>query len=138
MKKIIILLMTLFIKFTFAGPITEIFVSFSMPETLVRETLIEATKLKMPIYLNGLYKNSMDETLKKILILSKTIPNLSLQINPIAFKKYEISKVPALVVSSNQGFDILYGNLSIKEGLARIADVHNDSGLSQEDVKGIR
>ena len=97
-----------------------VFVSFSMPEKLMQETLKEAADLKITAYLNGLYHNSMEETVKKIMFLSQENPKLSLAIDPTLFEKYKITKVPALVVENEEGFDVIYGNLSLKEGLDRM------------------
>ncbi|MDF1756925.1 MAG: type-F conjugative transfer system pilin assembly protein TrbC [Legionellaceae bacterium] len=96
---------------------SQVFISFSMPEKLLIETLTECERLNIPATLNGLYKNSMQDTTQKIMGLSKQIPNLSLQIDPFAFERYAISQVPALVVAKDNCFDLLYGNLSLSEGL---------------------
>ena len=69
---------------------TYVFVSFSMPETLMIETLQECERLHIPAILNGLYQNSMPETAKQIMVLSNQIPNLSLQIesSQVGFPPY--------------------------------------------------
>lgn len=100
---------------------TTVFVSFSMPETLMIETLQECERLHIPAVLNGLYQNSMGDTAKKIMVLSKSIPNLSLQIDPTAFERFNIHQVPALVVEQGNCFDVIYGTLPLVEGLDRIS-----------------
>ena len=99
----------------------SVFVSFSMPETLLRETLKESAQLNIPAYLNGLYRDSMSETTLKVMALSKRIPNLNLAIDPTLFERFGIQKVPALVVDDGKAFDVIYGHLTIQEGLARMA-----------------
>ena len=99
---------------------TYVFVSFSMPETLMIETLQECEWLHIPAVLNGLYQNSMPETAKKVMALSNQIPNMSLQIDPTAFERFNIHQVPALVVSKGDCFDVIYGTLPLAEGLDRI------------------
>ena len=99
---------------------TYVFVSFSMPETLMIETLQECKRLHIPAILNGLYQNSMPETAKQIMVLSNQIPNLSLQIDPTAFERFNIHQVPALVVAPGNCFDVIYGTLPLAEGLDRI------------------
>ena len=99
---------------------TYVFVSFSMPETLMIETLQECERLHIPAILNGLYQNSMPETAKQIMALSNQIPNLSLQIDPTAFERFNIHQVPALVVAPGNCFDVIYGTLPLDEGLDRI------------------
>lgn len=97
------------------------FVSFSMPDNLLEETLRESAQLNIPTYLNGLYRNSMQETALKVMSLSERVPNLNLQIDPTAFERFGVRQVPALVVESGKDFDVIYGHLSIKEGLSRMA-----------------
>jgi conjugal transfer pilus assembly protein TrbC len=99
----------------------SVFISFSMPHQLLEETLKESVRLNIPVYLNGLYHDSMPETVRKIMELSKEIPNLNLQIDPTLFERFSISQVPALVVEKNKSFDVIYGNLTLEEGLNRIA-----------------
>jgi conjugal transfer pilus assembly protein TrbC len=99
----------------------SVFVSFSMPETLLQETLKESTQLNIPAYLNGLYRDSMSETALKVMALSKRIPNLNLNIDPTKFERFGIHQVPALVVDDGTAFDVIYGHLTIQEGFARMA-----------------
>jgi len=101
---------------------TKVFVSFSMPAPLMIETLKDCERLHIPAYLNGLYENSMPKTINKIIELTKEVPNLSLQIDPFEFSKYEINQVPAIVKDSNNCFDVVYGNLPISDALNLIKD----------------
>ena len=114
----------------------SVFVSFSMPDNLLEETLKESARLKFPVYLNGLYHDSMRETALKVMELSEHIPNLNLQIDPTAFERFGIHQVPALVVNNSQAFDVIYGHLSIKEGLSRMAG-RGDSGFSALDARQV-
>ncbi len=99
----------------------SVFVSFSMPETLLRETLKESAQRNIPAYLNGLYRDSMSETALKVMALNQLIPNLNMAIDPTLFERFGIQKVPALVVDDGKAFDVIYGHLTIQEGLARMA-----------------
>ena len=82
----------------------QVFVSFSMPETLLKQTLKESACFRIPAILNGLHQNSMPATMKKIMELSKEIPQLNLQIDPTAFERFAITQVPALVVEKDNIF----------------------------------
>jgi len=101
---------------------TYVFVSFSLPENLFIETLKESSSLKLPVLLNGLYQNDLQKTAQKIIELIKEAPNLEMQINPNAFEKFNIKAVPAVVVARKNCFDVVYGNLTIKESLAKIKE----------------
>lgn len=132
------LIMGLILSFTvneaMSAPTVLVFVSFSMPAHLLQQTLSESARLNIPAVLNGLIDNSMPATVQRIHALSKIIPNLNLQIDPTAFERFAIHQVPALVVDNGKAFDVLYGNLSLKDGLLRIAE-HGDSGLTVNDVR---
>lgn len=114
----------------------SVFVSFSMPDKLLQETLKDCVQLQIPAYLNGLYHNSMPETALKIMELNRETPGLNLQIDPTAFERFAIKQVPSLVVANGRVFDVIYGHLSLREGLSRIKDF-GDSGLTTEEVRRI-
>lgn len=118
--KALMILISICISFVSEAANTYVFVSFSMPETLMIETLQECERLHIPAILNGLYQNSMPETAKKVMAMSTQIPNLSLQIDPTAFERFNIHQVPALVVEQGDCFDVIYGTLPLAEGLDRI------------------
>ena len=117
-----------------ASVTAEVFVSFSMPSLLLEQTLTESARLHIPAVLNGLIDNSMPKTIQRIDALTKVVPNLNLQIDPTAFERFGIQFVPALVVDNGRDFDVLYGNLSLSDGLMRIAG-HGDSGLTLDDAR---
>ena len=114
-KRIIFILTMLFAQQVFC--ISAVFVSFSMPERLLDEIFKDASNHDVPVYLNGLIDDDMQKTLGHLFKFSQKYPNLSVQIDPYAFKKYHINKVPALVVDNGRAFDVLYGNVSIADGL---------------------
>lgn len=130
-----LLIMGMFLlKPAFASISYYAFVSFSMPKTLLEETLKDSMRLKIPVYLNGLYQDSMPLTLQKILELTKQIPNLNLQIDPTLFERFGIKQVPALVVEKDKKFDVIYGHLPLAEGLKRIAN-SGETSLSEEEIR---
>lgn len=112
----------------------NVFISFSMPEKLLIETLQDCKKLKLDVNLNGLYENSMLKTSQKIMslsnLLSNSLPNI--QIDPTAFERYKITQVPAIVVDTGECFDVIYGNLEIDEGLRHL----QNKGECQRNNKG--
>lgn len=133
-KRRVLIAIGLFISLQAVAAEISVFVSFSMPQQLLEETLKESVALHIPAYLNGLYHNSMQETALKIRALSQRIPELSLQIDPTAFERFGIHQVPALVVANGNTFDVIYGHLRISEGLLRIAD-RGESGLTKAQVR---
>jgi conjugal transfer pilus assembly protein TrbC len=106
-----------------AGPLfagAQVFVSFSMPEQLMEETLAESARLHIPATLNGLVNDSMPETIARISALTQKVPDLAFQIDPTAFERYGIHQVPALVVEHGDCFDVIYGTRTLTENLNRI------------------
>ncbi|KTC81745.1 conjugative transfer protein [Legionella cherrii] len=134
-KGIILLLGCLANTVLFASTVS-VFVSFSMPETLLQETLKESSRLHIPAYLNGLYHDSMRDTVLKVMELSQQVPNLNLAIDPTLFERFGIQQVPALVVDEGNAFDVIYGHLTLHEGLSRIAG-HGDTHFALGDVRRI-
>jgi conjugal transfer pilus assembly protein TrbC len=134
-KGIILLLGCLANTVLFASTVS-VFVSFSMPETLLQETLKESSRLHIPAYLNGLYHDSMRDTALKVMELSQWVPNLNLAIDPTLFERFGIQQVPALVVDEGNAFDVIYGHLTLQEGLSRIAG-HGDTRFTLRDVRRI-
>lgn len=134
MKLIKILLLLMISSQGMASADVSVFVSFSMPKPLMIETLKECTASHIPVYLNGFVDDSMEKTIQKVMQLTKEVPNLNLQIDPTKFEDYHIDKVPAVVVSKDKRFDVIFGNLSIKESLLRLLSL-NESGFNQADFK---
>ena len=97
-----------------------VMVSFSMPEMLLEATLKDSAAHQIPTVLNGLHEDSMPKTLKKIYRLSQQIPNLILQIDPTAFERFSVRKVPAFVLESNGRFDVVYGNIMVERAFDEI------------------
>lgn len=96
---------------------TSVFVSFSMPNELIEALFKDAAHHDVPVYLNGLIDDDMKKTLARIFDYSQKYPNLSVQIDPFAFEQYHIDRVPALVVAQGDQFDVLYGNVTLDDGL---------------------
>lgn len=135
-SKGIVFLLSCFVSTILMASSVSVFVSFSMPETLLEQTLNECSRLHIPAYLNGLYHDSMKETALKIMALSKKVPNLNLAIDPTLFERYGIQQVPALVVADDKVFDVIYGHLPLYEGLRRIAG-HGQTHFSMQDARRI-
>jgi conjugal transfer pilus assembly protein TrbC len=95
----------------------SVFVSFSMPNNLMEAVLADAAQHGICVYLNGLIDDDLRKTLAHILTYAQKYPSLSMQIDPVAFEKYHIDRVPALVVEEGRQWDVLYGNVRLEDGL---------------------
>ena len=115
-----------------------LFVSFSMPDSLLFALADEAAQFHIPVVINGLVKGDFKKTMETFKRLNDEAQKQHLNfkgvsIDPVWFSQFDITSVPALVVTelpktcaqgktcTNQPFDVVYGNASIKKGLELIA-----------------
>lgn len=98
----------------------QVFVSFSMPNRLLEETLRDAAHHGIPVLLNGLVNDSMRDTAVKIFELTKKVPNCSMQIDPTAFERYGITQVPAFVAVNQKSFDVVLGNITMERAMDEV------------------
>lgn len=110
----------MFLCFSVNATNTYVLVSFSMPEKLLKATLLDCERHEIPVVLNGLYQDSMPKTLDKIGYFASLAPKLSMLIDPRVFKRYHVTQVPALIVEKPHCADIVYGNLSLDLMLEKI------------------
>lgn len=110
----------MFLCFSVNAANTYVLVSFSMPEKLLKATLLDCERHEIPAVLNGLYQGSMPKTLDKIGYFASLAPKLSMLIDPRVFKRYHVTQVPALIVEKPRCADIVYGNLSLDLMLEKI------------------
>lgn len=107
-----------------------IFASFSMPKESLKVLSNQAKQVGAPIIMRGLVNNSFKETVKKLTEFN--LLQTGIQIDPLLFKRFDIQKVPAVVVTNkiacplNQTclaqFDVLYGNIPLAYALKVIVN----------------
>lgn len=127
MRLLISLLMLTLTQSVIAKTDYQVFVSFSMPNQLLEETVMDAARHDVPVFLNGFYHDSMQETAIKLFELSKKVPNLSMQIDPTAFERYAIKQVPAWVADNQTTFDVVFGNITFERARDEITRFGNTS-----------
>jgi len=108
-----------------------IFVSFSMPEQSIVNYLSDAKKIHASIVIRGLIHNSFKETFIKMASIVKKAGGGGVELNPPQFKKFNIQKVPAVVVDqkcyleqvcSEDKYDVVYGDIPLYDSLKLIRD----------------
>ncbi len=67
----------------------------------------------------------------KLFEIVKTNNQGGILIDPICFKKFDIKSVPALVIDKNDKFDVIYGNISLKQALGIIAEKSESREISE-------
>ncbi len=127
-----------------------VFVSFSMPKESMKLWMEQAQKVGGVVVLRGLINNSFKETAAKMTDLIKEDPAVKgLEIDPTLYKKFSITKVPALVVTLQNNclptesclpdYDVVYGNTTMAYGLKKIADANTlRSPIAAEALKKLR
>lgn len=113
-----------------------IFVSFSMPEGVLKKLGHDAHKIGAKLVLRGLFENSFVKTGKKVMDLG-----INVMIDPNLFKDHKIERVPTfLYLKDKGGNEILRGNVNLdfvletfKEG-----DQSKDPNLNEalEKIRG--
>ncbi|ENP3041239.1 type-F conjugative transfer system pilin assembly protein TrbC [Salmonella enterica] len=97
------------------------FISFSIPEVGLKRMLGEARRYGIPATLRGMHDNDLKTTADAVLSLVKDGVTEGVQIDPTLFAKYHVRSVPALVVFCGQGYDIIRGNLRVRQALEKVA-----------------
>lgn len=130
-----------------APPEAILFVSFSMPESLLFALGSEAASFDIPVVIKGLVDRDFKKTIETFARLNREAKKQhfnfqGVSIDPLWFDQFQIESVPALVVSHrssectpqtlcpNQSFDVVYGNASLKKGL----EIIRDKGDAAPDV----
>lgn len=109
------------------------FVSFSIPDDGIKEMMNDADHYGIPLLINGLVADNFRSTMKKIFSLKRDNNVGGVQIDPVSFRKYGITKVPALLVMCGTSSDVVYGNVKIRNALEEITR----NGDCKEKAKSI-
>lgn len=97
------------------------FVSFSIPEEGLKRMLHETRLYGIPATLRGLVNNDMRTTTDAVLQLVKDGVTDGVQIDPTLYTQYGIRSVPSLVVRCQAGYDVVRGNIHVKQVLEKVA-----------------
>lgn len=115
-------------------PSIIIFVSFSMPSQSLEAYIHDANKIHASIVIRGLIDNSMKTTYQRIAELVKSSGGGGIELNPLWFKKFNIQKVPAVViVNEDKNFDVMVGDIPLEAALREI----HDRGEFSRDIAGV-
>ncbi|EER21718.1 conjugal transfer pilus assembly protein TrbC [Rickettsia tamurae subsp. buchneri] len=90
-----------------------IFVSFSMPDSTLKNYFIEAEKISAKLIMRGLKNNAFVKSKAKADEIG-----ISFNIDPELFEKYQITAVPVIVIDNNQGkIKKLAGHIALNDAL---------------------
>jgi len=120
-----------------------VFVSFSMSEQSLKAWAMQAKKAGGTLVLRGLVENSLKQTLERVQEVLGADNLYVLNIDPVAFKTFGITSVPAVVVTEVQQriiqeqssdmphFDVIYGDVGLSYALKKIAEDGDQSALAK-------
>ncbi|BET65007.1 type-F conjugative transfer system pilin assembly protein TrbC [Yersinia pseudotuberculosis] len=108
------------------------FVSFSIPEAGLKLILQEAADVGIPSVLNGLMDDDFAKTAGAVFNLVKEDNRGGVQIDPVQFRTYNITHVPALVVICGDKSDVISGSIRIKSALEQIVRDGDCPEVAQE------
>lgn len=103
-------------------PDFKIFISFSVPESIWCSLSKDLVKVGGTFILIGLPNNSFPELSEKILKLKQMGVEAQIQIDPVAFKKYDVSQVPTFVISDGDKYDKVSGCISTEYALNYLSE----------------
>jgi len=98
------------------------FVSLGIPREGLLPMLKDARRYNIPPTLRGLVNNDMRQTAAAMFELSKEDKDAGMQIDPTLFTQYNITTVPALVVTCPGHYDVIRGSLPLQQALEKVAE----------------
>ncbi|HDR2789694.1 TPA: type-F conjugative transfer system pilin assembly protein TrbC [Enterobacter asburiae] len=98
------------------------FVSLGIPREGLLPMLKDARRYNIPPTLRGLVNNDMRQTAAVMFELNKEDKDAGVQIDPTLFSQYQITTVPALVVTCPGHYDVIRGSLPLQKALEKVAE----------------
>lgn len=108
------------------------FVSFSIPEEGLKRMLHETRQYGIPATLRGLVNNDMKTTTDAVLQLVKDGVTDGVQIDPTLYTQYSIRSVPSLVVRCQAGYDVVRGNIHVKQAQEKVAQTGDCAQVARQ------
>lgn len=113
-------------------PQVLIFISFSMPDSVIKSYLRDAKEINAAIVIRGLINNSFKETAAKLQSLLHDSQGDGVQLNPLWFNTFNVNSVPSIVcikdnvdclqsnICNENEFDVVRGDVSLRYALETI------------------
>lgn len=108
------------------------FVSFSIPEEGLKRMLGETRHYGIPATLRGMVNNDLKTTAEAVLSLVKDGATDGVQIDPTLYTQYSIRSVPSLVVRCRAGYDVVRGNIHVKQALEKVAQTGDCAQVARQ------
>ena len=98
------------------------FISFSIPESSLKEMSMHLEKIGGQFVLRGMPNNSFEDFLKKVMELREKGILAPITIDPDRFEEYGIEAVPTFVLVKDKGFKKVVGNVSIPYAIEKMEE----------------
>lgn len=104
------------------APVAIMFVSFSMPVDDLRERVKDASDLGVTVALRGMVNGDMRQTGTRVAQLVKETNRGGMQIDPVSFRRYDVTSVPTLIVKCGQASDRVLGDITLRDALKKVEE----------------
>ncbi|SMG60303.1 type-F conjugative transfer system pilin assembly protein TrbC [Cedecea sp. NFIX57] len=102
-------------------PAIQYFVSFSIPREGLAIMLADADRLHIPVSIRGMINNNFRQTVSAVFDMARNGNRGGVQINPVGFRQFGITAVPALVVTCEGHTDRIAGDIRLDALLEKVA-----------------
>ncbi|MFZ5210235.1 type-F conjugative transfer system pilin assembly protein TrbC [Enterobacter kobei] len=114
------------------------FVSLGIPREGLLPMLKDARRYNIPPTLRGLVNNDMRQTAAVMFELNKEDKDAGVQIDPTLFSQYQITTVPALVVTCPGHYDVIRGSLPLQKALEKVAESGDCDATARQLLEAAR
>lgn len=111
-----------------------IFVSLSMPRQSLVAIMRDANRIGGSVVMRGLVNDSFKQTFQEISNLVQEAKGGGIELNPMAFKRFQVTKVPTFVAilpshpclakqqcNRENDYDVISGNLTLEAALSEMS-----------------
>lgn len=92
-----------------------LFVSLSMPDNVLIPLLQQADEKQVPVLIRGLVNNDLQQTQQRLKQLMKKTSIQGVSVDPIAFERFDVKRVPTLVIENKNQWYKVAGNVSLQQ-----------------------
>lgn len=114
------------------------FVSLGIPREGLLPMLKDARRYNIPPTLRGLVNNDMRQTAAVMFELNKEDKDAGVQIDPTLFSQYQITTVPALVVTCPGHYDVIRGSFPLQKALEKVAESGDCAATARQLLEAAR
>ena len=100
--------------------------------------LADADRLHIPVSIRGMINNNFRQTVSAVFGLARNGNRGGVQINPVGFRQFGITAVPALVVTCEGHTDRIAGDIRLDALLAKVAKEGDCAPVARQALETAR